>query len=154
MAHSYFLPPDPLLLDRFDERSSFPETVDDLRKMIIDHLLALLNTRNVWGPGELPSALEDTVIGWGIPDHGPLATHSFNDRFRLRQLIARAITTFEPRLTDVVVEDGPMLDGDDRPVFQIRGSLRLPETTIDIAQDTVLDIASRRFESRKRRFSP
>lgn len=150
MSYTYFLPPDPPLLDRFDDHFMMPETADDMQEMIFAHLLLLLNTRSVWSSGELPSPLDCTVLGWGMPDQGPLATHSVSDRFRLRQMIARAITAFEPRIEGVQVEDGQTPDGNHRPVFHIRARIRLPDGVIDISRDTVLDIASRRFERRKR----
>jgi type VI secretion system lysozyme-like protein len=150
MMEPYFLPPDAPLLDRFAADYRPPETLDALRETIFSHLLLVLNSRRPWAEGELPAALEDTVAGWGLPDTGPVTTRSAGDRFRLRQAIARTITAFEPRLTDVRVEDAGLPGRDERPVFRIHARIILPDGAIDLSGDTVLDITNRRFDRRKK----
>lgn len=146
----YFLPPDAPLLDRFAEDYRPPETLDALREAIFAHLLLVLNSRRTWADGELPEALADTVAGWGLAETGPIATRSAGDRFRLRQAIRRSITAFEPRLTDVRVEDASLPGRDERPVFRIHARILLPDGMIDLSGDTVLDVTNRRFDRRKK----
>lgn len=146
----YFLPTDAPLLDRFGADYRPPETLDALREAIFSYLLLVLNSRRTWAEGELPTALENTVAGWGMPDSGPVATRSAGDRFRLRHAIARAIAAFEPRLTDVRVEDASLPGRDERPVFRIHARVLLPDGMIDLSGDTVLDITNRRFDRRKK----
>jgi type VI secretion system lysozyme-like protein len=150
MMEPYFVPPDAPLLDRFAEDYRPPETLDALRDAIFSHLLLLLNSRQLWEEGELPTALEGTVAGWGLPDISPITTRSAGDRFRLRQAITNAITAFEPRLTEVRVEDAGMPGRDERLVFCIHARVILPDGAITLSGDTVLDITNRRFHRRKK----
>jgi type VI secretion system protein ImpF len=85
-------------------------------------LEALLNTRRpypAWIKG-----LEDSVVGFGLPDVTAEDFSSSAARARIARAIAQCIRRFEPRLLDVEVECDPNASPGSGLRFRIRARLR------------------------------
>jgi len=77
-----------------------------LRQSVAFELQNLLNTRLPPGRWEAISEPQ-TVIDYGIPDFSSLSAASETDRRLMADVIARKITAFEPRLSDVRLQLQP-----------------------------------------------
>jgi type VI secretion system lysozyme-like protein len=102
-----------LLFDRLEagesSTSSEPYRVDEwsaLRQSVAYEIQNLLNTR--LPPGQWEAISEpQTVIDYGIPDFSSLSAASDTDRRTMCEVIARKITAFEPRLSQVRLQLQP-----------------------------------------------
>ena len=110
----------------------------DLRELMLNvgrDLEDLLNTRRrcLPCPPGYPE-LQRSLIEYGIPDFTGLNMSLPIEREQTRQAIERAIKSFEPRLTNVVVTMQPNLDAADRRLrLRISGVLRtepVPERVV------------------------
>ena len=95
---------------------------------------------------------ELSVLDYGIPDYSARSAQSEADRRMIQQAIAKAITVFEPRLTDVEVAlvQNPM--GKFIAHYAISGNLRIEKTSrrisFNIAADEMLQPAANRSVER------
>ena len=73
--------------------------IDGMRREVLAHLQALLNTRlaEVEGLDEFPEA-KQSLLSYGVPDLSSYFHGSQGDMVRLKAGIERAIRMFEPRL--------------------------------------------------------
>ncbi len=78
-----------------------------LRDSLHRDLLWLLNTRTPL-PGTLFDETDLTVIDYGIPDFGSYSTASSENQYLLARRMERAISAFEPRLSNVRVRTEPV----------------------------------------------
>lgn len=76
--------------------------VEALRESVRREVARLLNTRRPHSEA-LQDREELTVLDYGIPDFSHLAAASPSDRQHLGAILVRAISTFEPRLSQVEV---------------------------------------------------
>ncbi len=135
---------------------TWEESVDLLERNVLRHLEQLLNTRQISEPAEPPyDQLERSLYNYGLMDFSSLSADAARTPEEVRQLIKECIELFEPRLTDVEVVD-PSTEGPKgkdvklrRTVrFRIEATLRTDPDPERVEFDTVLDIASKRFEVR------
>lgn len=76
-----------------------------IRDSVVRDLVSLLNTRaRSVGWSESLSELDSTLFNYGLPDFAGRDFATDEDRDYLRDAIGRVIDTFEPRLTDVIVD--------------------------------------------------
>lgn len=100
----------------------------------------LLNTRQSW----IDDALLDrehvgrSIATFGLPDFSTEYVAGADGRDKLRRLIARTITTFEPRLVNVVVTPEPMQPHERHLRFRIDALLRVDPLREPVTFDTVL----------------
>jgi len=80
-----------------------------LRQSVRRELELLFNTRSPAPAHRLTS--ERTVIDYGIPDFGTFSPRNPDDRNRLADVLRRAATAYEPRLSDIRVHVVP-IEGD------------------------------------------
>jgi type VI secretion system protein ImpF len=73
-----------------------------LRESVARELGRLLNTRSRL-TFEQFAASEGTVLDYGVPDFSGKSLHSGPDRDAIAGAVKRAVTLFEPRLTNVTV---------------------------------------------------
>lgn len=77
----------------------------ELRLAVRRDLENLLNTRCRFG--ELPKHLKElecSLVRYGLPDFKALGYGSIQDRERIRQILERAVRTYEPRFKSVRVQ--------------------------------------------------
>ena len=140
--------------DRGRPARTWEESVALLEKNVLRHLEQLLNTRQVSEPAGPPHEhLERSLYNYGLLDFSNLSADSFKTPEEVRRYIKESIELFEPRLTDVEVVDpeGSGLKGKDRKLrrtvrFRIEATLRTDPDPERVEFDTVLDVASKRFE--------
>ncbi len=99
-------------------------------------------------PADWFEQLPRSVYYYGIPDITSLSRDSAESRLVLLRDVQEAISTFEPRLTDVrisVVEtDGEQFRRELR--FHIEATLRMDPTPEQVVFDTVLNFASGEYD--------
>ena len=83
-------------------RPSHTLTREGLKESVRRELETLFNTRSALG-APLHLSRELTVIDYGIPDLSDFSAANVEDHARLALLLTRAITAFEPRLSEVKV---------------------------------------------------
>ncbi len=95
---------------------------EDLRRSVSMELRRLLNTRSpgIRWPGE---ELSRTVLDYGIADFSWMSPASPGDLLQLARLLEAAISTYEPRLSDVHVE--------------LRRSVRRPDAAVGVITGTL-----------------
>jgi type VI secretion system protein ImpF len=140
--------------DRGRPARTWAESVDVLERNVLRHLEELLNTRQVSEPAGPPHEhLERSLYNYGLLDFSNLSADSAWTPHEVRRLIKESIELFEPRLTDVEVVDpeGDESKGKSRKLrrtvrFRIEATLRTDPDPERVEFDTVLDVASKRFE--------
>lgn len=138
---------------------TWQESVDLLEKNVLRHLEQLLNTRQVAEPAGPPHEhLEKSLYNYGLMDISILSADAARTPEDVRRFIRETIELFEPRLTDVDVVDpvgpegkGADPKGKDRKLkrtvrFRVEATLRTDPDPERVEFDTVLDVASKRFE--------
>ena len=106
----------------------------------------LLNTRRVIEPA--PDAFPEvqrSIYHFGLPDVTSLGSDSEANRRELSQMVAEAIETFEPRLSNVRVSIPPAAAGERGVRFVIEATLRVDLDEERIELDTLLETSSGRF---------
>ena len=140
----------PSLLDRLtvqDDAFGKAQTVRGLKESVVRDLESLLNTRNTYDG--LPSAVVEagrSVLTYGVPDFSALNISSELDRETLCAALQRAITSFEPRLTDVsaVLLTAP---GTERSIcVRVEGRLRLDPDIELVSFDIVMPVNTYKCE--------
>jgi type VI secretion system protein ImpF len=117
---------DRLLDDAPDQASEpSPDEYADFEAMRVGlhrDLEALLNTRRPYAPWL--HGVEDSVVGFGLPDLTAEDFSASSTRNRVARAIAQCIRRFEPRLSAVEVEADPAASPTAGFRFRIRGELR------------------------------
>ncbi len=146
----------PSLLDRLldsdykNSRDTIPsraESVRQLKQVVQRDLENLLNSRNPYS--DLPAAYVEagqSVIGYGLPDFSALNVAHAGDQVRLRQLIERAIRTFEPRLATVSTVIVPTSPTDRSLRLRIDARLLMDPSPEAISFDVVLPTETLKYE--------
>lgn len=141
----------PSILDRMIQacREQEPVTVEyrekDLIASVERDLESLLNSRQtILGLENFP-VLQNSILGFGLPDAQAFDLETPQARYRLAQTIESVIEQFEPRVSDVRVD----IAGDDDQLscldMQITAKLKVNSATM-IAFETSLKLATGRYE--------
>ena len=131
-----------------DRALSGPEAMEALRRGIRRDLQALLNTRRRWRswPAEL-TELEQSVIGYGIPDFSTGSLADAARRARLCAEIEETIRRFEPRIRPGSVRVRARESREDQAVptlvFDIHGELWAQPVPQQLFLETAIDINTR-----------
>jgi type VI secretion system protein ImpF len=92
-----------------------------------------------------PDELKETtssVANYGLPDFTSFSAKSPSERNRVRRTLETAISIFEPRLIDVIVNIEPMRDGERVLRFRVDARLKIDPVPEPITFDTVLQLGS------------
>lgn len=86
--------------------------------------------------------VRDSLLTYGLPDLASIVRVAGNRGQTIRELIAAAVTRFEPRLRDVrvILSEGAE-KGDRRVRFQIEASLNV-DPSPEVAFETVLELST------------
>jgi type VI secretion system protein ImpF len=115
----------------------------DVRRSVRRDLELLLNTRQRLPAADLPKAVRESILGYGLADFSGQGPTSGKDVAAFCRVIADQIRRYEPRLTRVVVE--PVTDGDplDRTLrFRIDAMLLVDPAPEPIAFESALEPAT------------
>ena len=113
----------------------------DLKEQVRRDLEYLLNARHTRpelaeGGGELAQCL----LTYGLPDFTSWMDASIESRERLRRTVERAISTFEPRLTNVHVRVEPPAEESDRSLhLTIEAVLHMDPIIEQVTFDTLVE---------------
>lgn len=110
----------------------------------------LLNTRYrcVAWPPEMDE-LTDSLINYGIPDFTAASLNAAQDADILIRAVRKAISLFEPRLTDVQIERMDSNNYVDRTFrFRIEAMLIIEEKKLRVQFDSALESATGQFDVR------
>lgn len=145
----------PSVLDRLLDyepemsREALPSRSKSLRQLkqsVRRDLEWLLNTRFV--AEDIPQDLQEinnSMAVYGLPDFTTVSLKNPADQNRLRRALESALTTFEPRLEDVVVTLEPMRDVDRAMRFRIDARLRVDPAPEPVTFDTILQLGSGQY---------
>lgn len=106
----------------------------------------LLNTRQMVD-GVAPDLKETTrsLATYGLPDFTSYSIKSPSERNRVRRALEQAISTFEPRLEDVIVSLDPMHETERVLRFRVDARLKVDPVPEPITFDTVLQLGSGQY---------
>jgi type VI secretion system protein ImpF len=131
-----------------DRQVALTESVRQFKLSVRRDLEWLLNTRR--NPEAVDSTfaeLQQSLFNYGLPDVTSLSHEAHGDRMRLLEMVESTIATFEPRLTRVKVTAlDPGRGAAHVMRFQIEGMLMMDPQPEHISFDTVLQLASGRYE--------
>lgn len=95
------------LLEHSTGRTDLSISVNNNKEVFVESIIRnlenIFNTRSQT-PAELYDANELTVLDFGMPDFGNYSPENIDDRTLLARRVKKAITSFEPRLTDVSID--------------------------------------------------
>jgi type VI secretion system protein ImpF len=117
-----------------------------LKQSVKRDLEWLLNTRQV--VDGIPDGLTETsrsLAAYGLPDFTSVSVKSPAERNRLRRTLETAISTFEPRLQDVMVTVDPLRDTERVLRFRVDARLRVEPAPEPVTFDTVLQLGSGQY---------
>jgi len=139
-------PPRPTIQRRLAR--TWEESVEVLRRNVRRDLEQLLNARQISDPASPPhDELEQSAYNYGLRDLASFSADSPDTPAALQRTIERAIALFEPRILDPRVKLVTTGNAQSRHVrFLISGMLRTDPDPERIEFDTVLEIATKRFE--------
>jgi type VI secretion system protein ImpF len=106
----------------------------------------LLNTRQM--VDVVPPDLKETthsLATYGLPDFTSFSIKSSSERNRIRRALEQAISTFEPRLEDVLVSVDPMHETERVLRFRVDARLKVEPVPEPITFDTVLQLGSGQY---------
>jgi type VI secretion system protein ImpF len=144
----------PSILDRLtddeprvgaDPRITYAESLRRFKEGVQRDLEWLLNTRRTPMPaGDDFVELRNSLYHFGVPDITSMSRDAIESRVRLRSQVEEALTTFEPRLSNVhisvIEENGESHRRELR--FVVEATLRLDPTPEQVTFDTVLHFSS------------
>lgn len=147
-------PVQPSVLDRLIDRDDrtpgggWGQSVARYKASVLRDLEWLLNTRRTpeTAPEDLPE-LRQSVYHYGLPDLSSLSADSTSDRRFLLREVERTLELFEPRLNSVQVSLADVGEAGRPEIrFVVKGLLRMEPSPERVSFDTVLSLASGRFE--------
>jgi type VI secretion system protein ImpF len=107
----------------------------------------LLNTRQmIVPPPDYARELPYSLFTWGLPDFTTFSRHSDNDQQAMLRIMETAISTFEPRLQNVIITMQAPGEAARLLHFQIEGMLRTDPAPERIVFDTVLELSSGEYQ--------
>jgi type VI secretion system protein ImpF len=150
----------PSVLDRLIDREpgsprditpSRERSLRQYRHQVQRDLEHLLNARNAFSR-VAPAFPEvgQSVIAYGLPDMSAMGVTTAVDQGRLRQAVEDAISTFEPRLTGVIVTLAPFETKDTTLRFHVEARLIVEPSPEAVAFDIDLPLQSGRCEVKER----
>lgn len=127
---------------------TWQESVDILKRNVLRDLEQLFNARQISDPAAAPyDHLERSAYNYGLRDLATYSADSADTPALLQRMIERAIALYEPRIQDARVK---LVAGatpqSPKVSFIISGTLRTDPDPERIEFDTVLEVASKRFE--------
>jgi type VI secretion system protein ImpF len=128
---------------------TWEESVDVLKRNVLRDLEHLLNTRQIADTAAAPAHehLERSAYNYGLRDLTSFSADAAGTPAALQRAIERAIAVFEPRILDPRVRFVATGAPSSRQVrFLISGTLRTDPDPEQVEFDTVLEVASKRFE--------
>ncbi|HSG81345.1 MAG TPA: type VI secretion system baseplate subunit TssE [Gemmatimonadota bacterium] len=130
-----------------DRPTTWARSVQELKNALRRDLEWLLNTRRIVHTApEVFTELRRSLYHYGLPDVSSLSADAPDTELILMRQIEEAIQLFEPRLSDVRVSRLPTERTARQVRFLIEGTLEMEPSPEEVAFDTVLEIASGRFE--------
>lgn len=145
----------PSLIDRLIDPSSGGTAwrrgygIEQMMEAVRRDVEELLNTRQSTAglPPEF-SEVQNSIVGFGLPDLTTLQAHTDEQRAEIGRLIEMAVMRFEPRLKNV---QAVMIDGgggrERRIKFRIDAKLRV-DPAPEVAFDTVLELLTGQYSVR------
>jgi len=97
---------------------------EECLKSIARNLSNILNTRSQTS-AEIYDSAELTVLDFGMPDFGYYSPENIDDKMLLAKRIKKAITAFEPRLSDISVEFDFDMPDEKSLAFVVKAYLKL-----------------------------
>ena len=127
---------------------TWEESVDILKRNVLRDLELLLNARQISDPAVAPyEKLERSAYNYGLRDLASFSADAADTPAVLQKTIERTIAVFEPRILDPRVKLVPGSNAQSTKIrFLISGTLRTDPDPERIEFDTVLEVASKRFE--------
>ena len=126
--------------------ASRQRNLEQLKESVKRDLEWLLNTRQTVGGS--PTGLKElnhSLAAYGLPDFSSFTVKSPGDQARMRQILETAISTFEPRLENVIVTLVPVDDAEQKLKFRIDARLRVEPVPEPVAFDTVLQTVNNQY---------
>lgn len=126
--------------------TSRQKSLQQLKRAVRRDLEWLLNSRQV--ASGVPEDLKETtrsLANYGLPEFTSYSVKSPAERNRVRRALETAISSFEPRLQDVIVNIDPMRDGERTLRFRVEARLKLDPVPEPITFDTVLQLGSGQY---------
>jgi type VI secretion system protein ImpF len=139
---------DPTLVRREDMVVTVSAEIERLKQEVRRDLEWLLNSRRL--DREIPqgmSALEFSVLRYGLPDLSSLNLANPKERERLQGVLASVIRDFEPRLDRIKVQlvETENSNGRPRVHYRIEAMLKLEPAPLSVVFDTVLELGTKTF---------
>jgi type VI secretion system lysozyme-like protein len=125
--------PQPLLFERLEDLGPVSSPTSPIaaraaiEASIAREIGALLSTR-IDPSADAVEPRDRTVLEYGLPDISAMAAQSTADQDRIARAIERAITAFEPRLSDPQVSIVPDATDRDRLMLVVAGNLHVSIT--------------------------
>jgi type VI secretion system protein ImpF len=130
-----------------DRPMTWARSIQELKSALRRDLEWLLNTRRIVHPApEVFNELRHSLYHYGLPDVSSLSADAPDTGAILMRQIEEAIEEYEPRLSNVRVSRLPTDRAARQVRFLIEGTLDMEPNPEQVAYDTVLEIASGRFE--------
>lgn len=136
---------------------TWQESAAILEQNVLRDVEALLNTRQISTAAGPPYVhLPESLYNYGLMDITTLSADSALTAHEIRRYIKESIERFEPRLSDVEVVD-PLADEEESKTktmtrtvrFRVEATLRTDPDPEHVEFDTILELASKRFEVSK-----
>lgn len=129
-----------------DPQPSRQKNLRQLKQSVRRDLEWLLNTRQIVNgvPEDLKEAT-NSLANYGLPDFSSYSAKSPSERNRVRRTLETAISIFEPRLQDVIVNIEPMRDTERALRFRVEARLKIDPVPEPITFDTVLQLGSGQY---------
>jgi type VI secretion system protein ImpF len=122
------------------------KSLRQLKQAVLRDLEYLLNTRQTvdWVTSDLKE-LNNSLAVYGLPDFASVSIKSPSEQNRLQRSLESAISTFEPRLEDVIVTIMPIDDLRRSLHFRIDARLRVEPAPEPVTFDAVLQLSSGQY---------
>jgi type VI secretion system protein ImpF len=122
------------------------KSIEDLKQSVKRDLEWLLNTRqNAAGVPAGLKELTNSLAAYGLPDFSTFSVKNSSDQARMQRILERAISSFEPRLENVMVTLIPVHDIEQKLRFRIDARLRVEPAPEPVTFDTVLQAVSNQY---------
>ncbi len=129
-----------------DAPASRQKNLRQLKQAVRRDLEWLLNSRQVAsGVSEDLKETTRSLATYGLPEFTSYSVKSPAERNRVRRALETAISSFEPRLQDVIVNIDPMREGERTLRFRVDARLKLDPVPEPITFDTVLQLGSGQY---------